>query len=39
MDLVVEEEDAGVAEATVEVGAAHGVDVRDCCFKPNFHSY
>jgi hypothetical protein len=39
VDLVVEEEDAGVAEATVEVGAARGVDVRDCCFKPVFHSY
>jgi hypothetical protein len=39
VDLVVEEEDAGVAEATVEVEAARGVDVRDCCFKPVFHSY
>lgn len=34
-----EEEDAGVAEATVEVEVVHGVDVRDCCFKPDFRSY
>ena len=30
--LVVEEEDAGVAEATVEAEAVRGVDVRDYHF-------
>jgi len=37
--LVVEVEDAGVAEAIVEAEVVRGVDVRDSRFKPDFYSY